>query len=61
MTFWTTDRENNPDSYGTIQLHTAVDNHWIGFYVKLTVTSNQSKFTGQLEKFDLEWKLRKTT
>jgi hypothetical protein len=59
MTFWTTNLKSNPGSYGTIQLHSIGENHWKGFYVKLIVTADKEMFTGQLEKFDLEWKLRK--
>ncbi|OGP66106.1 MAG: hypothetical protein A2169_15890 [Deltaproteobacteria bacterium RBG_13_47_9] len=59
LLFWSTDRERNPDSYGTIQLHMVGKNHWHGFYVKLIVTSDHLKFTGGLEQFELEWKFRK--
>ena len=59
LTFCTTDRERNPSSYGTIQLHMAEGNHLRGFYVKLIVNTDQSRFTGQLEQFNLEWRFHK--
>lgn len=55
LTFWTTDRGNNPDSYGSIQLNRIGDNHYKGFYVKLIVTSGEQRFTGQFETFSLDW------
>jgi hypothetical protein len=55
MTFWTTDLTKNPGSYGTIQLHWINECELQGFYVKLIVTPDEPRFTGQLKQFQLKW------
>lgn len=57
LTYWSTDRDRNPDSYGTIQLNRIGDNHWEGFYVKLiTKPGGNARFTGELKQIQLDWK-----
>ena len=55
VTFWAKDSAKNPGSYGTIQLHIIDEKHLKGFYVKLKVTAAQDKFTGELQKIQLDW------
>jgi hypothetical protein len=53
-TFWTTDLRNN-ESYGTIQHYLITNSRLEGFYVRLEVTTQESKLIGNLKETRFRW------
>ncbi|HBB97325.1 MAG TPA: hypothetical protein DC054_18255 [Blastocatellia bacterium] len=53
-TFWATDLRNN-ESYGTIQLVLITHSNLEGFYVRMEVTTEESKLVSNLKETRFRW------